>query len=61
MYGENVRQKESTQEKLAELAEISTRNLQKLEAGELNVLVTTAMRIQLGLRSPWSRLMPSKS
>jgi transcriptional regulator with XRE-family HTH domain len=58
----NIRRERSakrlTQEKLAELAGISTRNLQKVEAGELNILVTTAMRIQLGLRCPWKRLMP---
>jgi transcriptional regulator with XRE-family HTH domain len=47
-----------TQESLAELAQISTRNLQKVEAGELNILTTTLMRIQLGLRCPWKRLMP---
>jgi len=50
--------KRLTQEKLAELAGISTRNLQKVESGELNILVTTTMRIQLGLRCPWKRLMP---
>jgi transcriptional regulator with XRE-family HTH domain len=47
-----------TQEQLAERAEIATRNLQKVEAGEINLLVTTAFRIQLGLRCPWHRLAP---
>jgi len=49
-----------TQDELAERAEIATRNLQKIEAGEINILVTTAFRIQLALRCPWKRLAPSE-
>ena len=49
-----------TQDKLAELAGISTRNLQKVEAGQLNILLTTTIRIQLALRCSWKRLMPSE-
>jgi transcriptional regulator with XRE-family HTH domain len=49
-----------TQEKLAEKAEIATRNLQKIEGGEINILVTTAFRIQLALHCSWKRLMPSE-
>jgi len=63
-FGANVRRERSvqglTQDKLAELASISTRNLQKVEAGQLNILLTTAIRIQLGIRCPWKRLMPSE-
>lgn len=63
-FGANVRRerysKEFTQEQLAERAGISTRNLQKVEAGQLNILVTTAIRIQVALRCPWKRLMPSE-
>ena len=62
-FGANVRRercaKDLTQDKLAELASISTRNLQKVEAGQLNILLTTTIRIQLALRCPWKRLMPS--
>jgi len=62
-FGANVRRERSakglTQDKLAELANLSTRNLQKVEAGQINILVTTAIRIQLALRCPWKRLMPS--
>ncbi|MGA2801522.1 MAG: helix-turn-helix transcriptional regulator [Verrucomicrobiota bacterium] len=47
-----------TQDELAERAEIATRNLQKIEAGEINILVTTAFRIQLALHCPYKRLMP---
>ena len=63
-FGANVRReryaKGLTQEELAERAEISTRNLQKVEAGQLNILLTTVVRIQLGLRSNWKKLMPSQ-
>jgi transcriptional regulator with XRE-family HTH domain len=62
VFGANVRRvrcaKGLTQEQLAELSSISTRNLQKVEAGQINILVTTAIRIQLGLGCPWKRLMP---
>jgi predicted transcriptional regulator len=54
VFGDNVRRERCarglTQDKLAELAEISTRNLQKVEAGELNILFTTVVRIQMALK-----------
>lgn len=50
--------KDMTQEKLAELVDVNTRTIQKIEAGDINVLVTTAMRLQKALGCPWSRLMP---
>ena len=63
-FGANVRRervrKHLTQDQLAEKAEIATRNLQKVEAGEINLLLTTAFRIQLALRCSWRRLMPSE-
>jgi transcriptional regulator with XRE-family HTH domain len=62
VFGANVRRervrKGLTQDALAERADIATRNLQKIEAGEINILVTTAFRIQLGLRCSWKCLMP---
>lgn len=64
VFGANVRRerlrRKLTQDELAELSEIATRNLQKIEAGEINILVTTAFRIQLALRCPYQRLMPSE-
>jgi len=64
VFGANVRRervrKKMTQDELAERAEIATRNLQKIEAGEINILATTAFRIQLALRCPWKRLAPSE-
>ena len=61
-FGANVRRvraaKGLTQEKLAELVDINIRTVQKIEAGQINVLVTTAMRIQKALGCPWNRLLP---
>ena len=47
-----------TQDALAERAGIATRNLQKVEAGELNILLTTVLRIRLALKCSWQKLMP---
>jgi transcriptional regulator with XRE-family HTH domain len=62
VFGANVRRervrRQLTQDELAERAEIATRNLQKIEAGEINILLTTAFRIQLALGCPYKRLMP---
>lgn len=64
VFGGNVRRERSarrlTQDELAELADIATRNLQKVEAGELNILLTTTLRIQLALKCHWKKLMPSE-
>jgi len=64
VFGANVRRervrKGLTQDELAERAEIATRNLQKIEAGEINILATTAFRIQLALHCPWKRLAPAE-
>ena len=60
-FGANVRRERTarsiTQEKLAERADLNIRTLQKIEAGELNVLITTAARIQRGLGCSWEKLM----
>ena len=59
-FGANVRRERLrrglTQEQLAERSEIATRNLQKIEAGEIDLRFTTASRIRLVLRCPWKRL-----
>ncbi len=61
-FGANVRRErasmEMTQEKLAELVDVNIRTIQKIEAGDINILVTTAMRIQRALGCPWGKLMP---
>jgi transcriptional regulator with XRE-family HTH domain len=58
--GENIRRVRKrqglTQEKLAELVELNPRTIQKIEAGQVNVLITTIFRIQKALRCSWQRL-----
>lgn len=60
-FGANVRRERIarglTQEKLAELVDLNIRSVQKIEAGRINVLVTTAMRIQKALNCAWGKLM----
>lgn len=46
-----------TQERLAELSELHLRSLQKIEAGEKNVLTTTLRRIHRSLGCSWDDLM----
>jgi DNA-binding XRE family transcriptional regulator len=47
-----------TQEKLAELAALNIRTIQKIERGDLNVLVTTMIRIRRSLAAKWDQLLP---
>lgn len=47
-----------TQERLAELIDVHSRIVQKIEAGELNPKSTTLLRIQAALGCPWERLAP---
>lgn len=46
-----------TQERLAELIDLHLRSLQKIEAGERNILITTMQRIQRALECKWDDLM----
>jgi DNA-binding XRE family transcriptional regulator len=46
-----------TQERLAELADLNIRSVQKIEAGQTNILITTAMRIQRSLDCNWTDMM----
>ena len=61
-FGANIRRervsKNLTQERLAELADLNIRTVQKIEAGELNVLITTAIRLQRALKCSWDSLLP---
>jgi transcriptional regulator with XRE-family HTH domain len=61
VFGGNVRRLRTaqgvTQEKLAELADLNIRTVQKIEAGQTNILVTTAARIQRALACDWTKLM----
>jgi transcriptional regulator with XRE-family HTH domain len=62
--GANIRRermrREWTQERLAELVELNARTIQKIEAGEINVLATTLIRLQGALRCGWNGLLPSE-
>lgn len=63
-FGANVRRermaKGITQERLAELVDLNVRTVQKIEAGVINILLTTIVRIFRALDCPWERLMPGK-
>ena len=60
-FGGNVRRlwnaSGMTQEKLAELADLNIRTAQKIEAGQSNILITTAARIQKALACEWNTMM----
>jgi transcriptional regulator with XRE-family HTH domain len=59
--GANIRRERNvrnlTQEKLAELADLHLRSLQKIEAGEINLLITTVFRIKRALKCSWEKLL----
>lgn len=63
-FGANVRRAriaaEITQERLSELVDLNIRTIQKIEAGETNILVTTVMRLQAAIGCDWTDLMPPK-
>jgi len=60
-FGANLRRERNalnlTQEQLAELADLHLRSLQKIEAGEINLLYTTVLRIKRALKCRWTRLI----
>lgn len=62
MFGANVRRERMarglTQEKLAEMIGLNPRTVQKIEAGRLNILLTTVCRLQAALKCSWDVLMP---
>jgi len=61
-FGANLRRERVkagvTQEELAEMADLNVRTLQKMEAGQTNILITTAIRLRHSLGCPWSALLP---
>lgn len=50
--------REITQERLAEMADLNLRTIQKIEAGQINILITTLSRIQRSLGCAWKTLVP---
>lgn len=61
VFGANLRRarvtRGLTQEALAECVDLNIRTLQKFEAGQSNILVTTAMRLRAGIGCPWDELL----
>ncbi|MDR2673390.1 MAG: helix-turn-helix domain-containing protein [Opitutaceae bacterium] len=46
-----------TQEKLAELAELAPRTVQKIEAGRITILITTLRRLRQAIGCPYEALL----
>lgn len=49
--------KKITQERLAELVDLNIRTVQKIEAGETNILITTVLRLKKALGCSWESLL----
>ena len=64
-FGGNVRRvrvaANLTQEKLAEKCSLNPRTIQKVEAGHINILITTLARIQVALGCSWTELLGEES
>jgi transcriptional regulator with XRE-family HTH domain len=60
-FGANVRRERTarrlTQERLAEIVDLNPRTVQKIEAGDVNILITTVLRIQRALKCSWESLI----
>lgn len=60
--GANIRRERTakglTQEKLAEMVDLNIRTVQKIEAGNINILVSTLIRFQQALGCSWNKLLP---
>jgi transcriptional regulator with XRE-family HTH domain len=61
-FGDNVRRERTakgiTQQQLAETADLNIRNVQRIEAGESDVLLRTTVRIRRALGCPLEKLLP---
>ena len=62
-FGNNLRRARVvrcvTLESLSGKANLNIRTLQRIEAGQMNVLITTVMRLKQGLDCPWHELLPT--
>ena len=60
-FGVNLRRermaRKITQEKLAELVDLNIRTVQKIEAGHVNILLTTMLRLRKALGCGWNDLL----
>jgi transcriptional regulator with XRE-family HTH domain len=63
-FGANVRRQRNskgmTQQRLSELADLSLRNIARIEAGEINILMTTVVRLCKALGCSAEKLMPRR-
>jgi transcriptional regulator with XRE-family HTH domain len=61
-FGANLRRERDsrkiTQEALAVAAGLNIRTVQKIEAGQTNILLTTVLRLQNAIGCKWESLMP---
>jgi transcriptional regulator with XRE-family HTH domain len=61
-FGANLRRARTarsiTQERLAELADLNPRTVQKIEGAQTNILITTAIRLRAALGCRWPELLP---
>jgi transcriptional regulator with XRE-family HTH domain len=60
--GDNIRRERAakgiSQQQLAERADLNIRNVQRIEAGEINVILATAIRIAEALGCRLEKLLP---
>lgn len=60
--GDNIRRERKaagfTQEKLAELADLAPRVVQKIEAGQITILISTLRRIRQAIGCKYGDLLP---
>jgi transcriptional regulator with XRE-family HTH domain len=60
--GDNIRRERAakgiSQQQLAERADLNIRNVQRIEAGEINVILATAVRIGQALGCRLEKLLP---
>ena len=60
-FGDNLRRERIargfTQEQLAELAELNPRTIQKIEAGQITILLTTLHCLRAALGCDWRKLL----
>ncbi|HEU5070312.1 MAG TPA: helix-turn-helix transcriptional regulator [Verrucomicrobiae bacterium] len=60
--GSNIRRKRTskgiTQQELAELADLNIRNIQRIEAGQIDIIFSTFARIKKSLDCSWEDLIP---
>jgi transcriptional regulator with XRE-family HTH domain len=59
-FGANIRRERTARNLTHERLDLDIWTLQKIEAGELDVLVSTAVRIQRALGCSWDKLMPPR-